>query len=451
MIVISIVIGIFLRVFQIWNNYYFPGESGRELLYVWQLTHSNNFPLIGLTTSHEWLNYGPIYYWILIPITKIFGWSPYILFWLALAVSIIGILITYFVFKEIVDKKFAIILSFFISLSPLWIWATRLSKLHVFFFILTPVLIYSLFKIWNGKYKWMFWLGISFGALFSFHFSHLPLFIVLLLAFFIKRKKLRVKNYLLFLAGVIIPNITIFVYDAQSGFSMVKNFMLWIPYRILGFAGFYPKNNINSSNLMDTLKVFNEFFGRNLFTDNRFWIIGSFIFLCLFIYFFVKRRKFFSKDFFTFYLISSTLAQCISLFIHTSPPLHYFFPIFLNFGLLFSYFTSKFWQKKSTKIFTILIYTLMVPMVLLSFGKEHSTDTDYVPLSIQEEVIGKIVNDASGKVFDLNRVGPFDYFPENYAQNYQFLVLKAGGRLDSTADLKYTIYDAGDVYYEKNE
>ena len=97
--IIPLVFGAFLRIYKIWSNYYFTGELGKELLYVHQLILSGALPLVGLPTSHEWLTYGPVYYWIFIPLTKIFGQSPYILFLLALAVSIIGISITYLVFS----------------------------------------------------------------------------------------------------------------------------------------------------------------------------------------------------------------------------------------------------------------------------------------------------------------------------------------------------------------
>jgi len=407
--------------------------------------------MIGLTTSHEWLNYGPIYYWILIPLVRVFGWSPYILFWLALVVSMAGILITYFVFKRIVNKNFALILSFFVSVSPIWIWITRLAKLHVFFFILSPLIIYFLYKIWQEHFKYMFWLGLAFGALFSFHFSQIPIFLVAFLAFWLKRKQLKIKNYLMFLAGLILPNITVLIYDAKNGFTMIKNLILWVPYRFLGFAGIYQKNNLSVETAGSTASSFNQFFGQNLFWDNRFWILGSFIFAVMFVTFFIQNRKKIFKDFFAFYVISSTIIQCLALLIHTSPPIHYFFPIFLNFGLLFSHFTMQFWQRKTTKILTGLIFILLGVTGILAIGREHTNDIDYIPMSTQERVAGDIVADANGRSFSLVRLGPYDYFPENYSQNYQFLILSKGGKLDNSAKLRYVIYDIGNVYVQKIE
>ena len=88
-----ILIGVFLRQYNISNDYYFSGELGKELLYTASLIEKGVFPTIGMTTSHEWLSYGPIYYWILIPLVKIFSFNPFILFWLSFAVSIVGLLL----------------------------------------------------------------------------------------------------------------------------------------------------------------------------------------------------------------------------------------------------------------------------------------------------------------------------------------------------------------------
>jgi len=440
-----------LRVYKIGTNYYFSGELGKELLYVRQLISQKQFPLVGLPTSHVWLNYGPVYYWILIPLIKIFGSFPYILFWLALSVSIIGILITYFVFAKIVDKKYSLILSFFVSVSPLWIWMTRLSKLHTFFFILIPACIYFLYKIWLKEKRFMLWLGVAFGLLFSFHYSQIPQILIILGVFWLRRKNLKFRDYLKFVIGLIIPNITILIYDVGQKFSMVRNLILWIPYRFAGFIGLYPKNNLDIASGTGTLAGFNEFFGRNLFWDSRFWIMGSAIFLILFVGFVIQNHEKFTKDFFTFYLILSTLVQCVALLIHTSPPVHYFLPIFLNFGLLFSYYTHQNWDRKSTKILTVIIFVLLFASTIFEFRNEHAADSDYIPLKTQEAVANYIVKDAKGAPFNLDRIGPYDYFPEYYDQAYQFLILENGGKIDSSVKLRYTIYDTSGVFVFKNE
>lgn len=452
MIIISLVLGIFVRVFAIFQNYYFTGELGKELLFVRNLIMEGRLPLVGLTTSHEWLTYGPLYYWILIPLVRIFGPGPYILFWLALATSVIGTIIAYFVFEKVVNKRFAIILTFFISLSPVWIWATRLSKLHTFFFILIPIVIYFLNGLWLRKNKTVFWLGLTYGLLFSFHYSQIPLFAVILAVFWIRRKSINLKDYLKFILGLVLANITVLIYDAKNGFSMTKNLLLWIPYRIVGFLHLYPKNNIDAVIAGSTLSAFNEFLGRNLFWDNRFWILGSLIYILLFVSFFIQNRKRLFKDFISFYIIFSTLAQLTALLIHTSPPLHYFMPIYINFGLMFAYFTVKYWKKICVRILTVVIFALMFTMAILNTRNEHVSDIDYVPLEKQINAVNYIIKDAKGVEFNLRRIGPFDYFPDQYKQNYELLILNAGGKMNPKAPTTYTIYDmGGKISVIKNE
>lgn len=450
MISIPIIFGAILRFYKIWENYNFTGELGKELLYTLQYLKTGTFPLVGMPTSHEWLNYGPIYYWILIPLMKLFGGSPFLLFWVSFAVSIIGILVAYFVFKKIIGEKFALILASFISVSPLWVWATRLSKLHTFFFILTPLLIYFMYKIWLGNKRYLIWMGVTFGAMFSFHFSQLPMFIVIVLLFYLKRKMFKFKDYSIFFAGLIIPNITVIVNDAKNGFEMIKNLILWIPYRIVGFVGLYPKNNLDEVGALDTLSSFNEFFGRTLFDDSRFWVLGSAIFLLLFTLFFIQNRKKYLKNFLVFYVISSTVVQCLALLIHTSPPIHYFFPIFLNYGIIFSNFASEYWFRKTTKILTITIFVLIFCVGMVKTKNEHLFDVGYVPLKNQENIANEIVVDAKGMPFNISRIGPFDYFPENYAQNYKYLILINDGDISPTSNLLYTIIESGEkLTYEK--
>jgi len=143
--------------------------------------------------------------------------------------------------------------------------------------------------------------------------------------------------------------------------------------------------------------------------------------------------------------------QCIALLIHSIPPLHYFFPIFLNFGMLFSYYVSGYWSRKQTKILTVVIFVLIFIVGIIKMKNEHASDVGYVPLVSQEKVAQDIVKDAGSNPFRLARIGPFDYFYENYDQNYKYLILKDGGKIDANSNLIYTIIESGEnVTFEKN-
>lgn len=433
--------GIFLRVFKIGSNYYFTGELGKELLYLRSLSLAHKIPLVGLATSHEWLNYGPIYYWIMLPIFHLFRGDPFILFWTALVVSILGLILGYFVMVKIAGTRLAIFYALILSFSPLIIWLTRESKLHVFFLILTPLFMYLLFLVWNGGKKWIFWAGLTFGIMFSFHYSQIPLIGVVILLFYLKKRIYKYIHWLVFAAGLVLGNVTLLINDATHGFVMSRDLIFWIPYRILGFTGLYPKNNLSKVSVVGTLQSFNEFIGKNIFWDQRLWTLGTIIFVVIFIHFVVTKRKSIGKDFLTFYIISSISFVFLANFIHTEPPIHYFLPVFMIVPILFAIYLekSRFW-------FFVITPLILVNMISFShdpefYGKIRPIDPklDMIPYSEQLSLVSFIVHDADGKNLSIKRIGPYDYFPEQYSQNYKYLILYEGGNLIENSPNVYTV------------
>jgi 4-amino-4-deoxy-L-arabinose transferase-like glycosyltransferase len=425
-LVLILAAGIFLRVFKIGTNYYFTGELGKELLYMRQFAVSHSFPLVGMTTSHEWLSYGPIYYWIMIPIFNLFSGNPFILFWSALAVSILGLILSYLVFEKIAGERVAMFSTMIQALSPLLIWQTRLSKLHVFFFLIMPVLTYLLYLLWNGKKKWVLPTGIVFGILFSFHFSQIPILGVIIFLFWIKRNIYKISDWIKFGIGVLIPNITLIWPD--------KSLALWLPYRIL---------NITYKDPAGTLRLLNEYFGKNIFWDSRLWIIGLIIFIAVFVHYIIKNKRRFTKDFLPFYLISSISLMCIANILHGGSPIHYFLPVFMTLPVLYAIYLNKFkfW------------YLIVIPVVLINlisftndpiFYKSFTgliPNTDMVSYSTQSFLSSFVVADAKGKPLSVKRIGAYDYFPENYSQNYKYLILWQGGNLVEDSKNIYTIVE----------
>ncbi|HLD92340.1 MAG TPA: glycosyltransferase family 39 protein [Patescibacteria group bacterium] len=398
-------IGIYLRLKNIGNDYLFSGESGKEFLYVKSLIETNTFPLVGMATSHEWLYYGPIYYWILIPLSKLFSFNPFILFWLAFLVSVLGLIINFYIIKKIVNKNVAIYSTVLIGLSPIFIWQTRLSKLHVFFFLLTPILIYLLKLIWDKNKKYVFWLGLTFGVFFSFHFSQIPLFLVILTVFLIKKYK--IKDYLMLFLGIIIPNLGIIIKDLKI--------LIWLPYRALGLSP-----DVGSK----TPGSFNEFFGRIFFWDQTFWIVGTFVSLFIIIVFFKKYYKTVDKNFFNFYLIFSSLIVFGGLILHKNPPIHYFLPVLPNILYMFAILMDKYFKK----LYIYIVFSLLLIFSIWRF--DDYKDIDYIPYQKQLEISQKIVSENRDRTINIKRIGPYDYFPENYSQNYKFLIWYLGGKID---------------------
>lgn len=419
LLIFIIILGFFLRVYGIDKSFGFDGELGRELLYLRQLVISKKIPLVGLTTSHEWLSYGPIYYWFMLPIFVFLKGNPFILFWTAIVLSVFGLILNYLVIKKITNKKIALISTLIESLSPLLIWQTKLSKLHTFFFILNPVLMYLFYLLWQGNKKWVFWLGFTFGLMFSFHFSQIPLFGIVFVLFYIKRKFYNKSDWLKFTIGVTVPNFTFLLKD--------KDILLWIPYRVL--------NPLNK-NFFGTFISFKEFFGRLLFWNNNFWFLGFLIFLLIFGHYLWYNKSRFKNDFLYFYLTLSIVLVIVANILHGQPPVHYFLPIFTVVPILYSIYLVK----------TKWIFLILIILFSLNFREYFNSRIvgGFVSYNKQIEVANFIVFDAQGKELSIKRVGSFDYFPENYSQNYKYLILWKGGNLIENSSNIYKIIENGE-------
>lgn len=416
MIFLILILGLFLRIFDIGSTYYFTGELGKELLYLRQFSLAGKLPVVGMATSHEWLSYGPFYYWIMMPVFKIFSGNPFILFWAATVVFAVGLVLGYFVVKKIAGKNIALYASLIQAISPLMVYQSRLSKLHAFFLILIPVFMYLLYRIWNGEKKWVFWAGLTFGFMFSFHFSQIPLLGVVILLFWIKRDRYKTVNWLKFGAGVLLPNLTLIWQD--------RNLALWLPYRVL---------NIAEKNPAGTFASLNEYFGSTLLWDNRFWILGFAIFAVLFFHYSWINRMKLTKEFLPFYVISSISLMLIANILHGAPPIHYFLPVFTTVPILYSIYLSK---TRWGLVLLAVIFLVNYKSYLMPRKYE-----DYVPYERQLAIADFIISDAKGSDFSIKRVGPFDYFPEEYSQNYKYMVLWKGGNLTENSGNVYTIND----------
>jgi hypothetical protein len=351
------------------------------------------------------------------PVFILFNGSPFILFWTATTVSVIGLILNYLVVQKIVDEKVALLSTLIQSLSPLLVWQTQLSKLHVFFWILMPIFMYLLFLIWNGKKKAVFFAGLTFGIMFSFHFSQIPLIGVVILLFLIKKNIYKFKDWLKFGLGLLIPNLTLLWQD--------RNLVLWLPYRAINIADKDPAG---------TLASLIEYFGRNIFWNQRIWFIGLAVFTIVFGHYVYTNRKKVITDFVPFYIISSVGLMFGANILHGASPIHYFLPIFTTVPILFGIYLSKFkyW------------YLVIAVFMLLNFDGYLKPEfgNDYIPYTKQIAMADFIVRDTKGLPFSVKRIGPYDYFPENYSQNYKYLLLWHGAKLTESSTNTYIINDA---------
>ena len=148
----------------------------------------------------------------------------------------------------------------------------------------------------------------------------------------------------------------------------------------------------------------------------------------------------------TFYLILiNILVVFLGLFIHGDAPSHYYLIIYPIPILIISYFISK--SNTKILIFILIIYGLYSVWSMVR-GGWYKTDKPYLYYKIKK-ISDQILLDSNGKEFKLNRVGEFDYFENNFANNYIYLLRSNGAKINTNSKLQYTIYEDKNTYIKK--
>ena len=447
-LVVLLLAAFLIRAYRLKDTFAFSGEFGDNLLDIKNMYISKQIPLLGPASSHPWLYFGPMYYWLMIPLLAVFNFNPLVAAWFGVVAGTIVILLNYLVAKKVFTQKTTLISSVLISVSPLWI---SFSKDARFYFLSTLVFypfLYFLYKFWKNQSN-VFWLGFFFGLFFHFHYSPILLLPILLLVFFLKRKKIKFGKIIRFIGGLLISMFPVLLFDFKSGFKMTRSLILWVPYRIAGFIGLYPKNNISLPTFQKSLYSTIEFLGKSFVFEKSLWVPISLLLTILFVYKLRIAIKQKGRNFANLFIISSLFVSLLGVFVHGDSPIHYYFPIFPIPIILL----STFLEKVMIKSFKGGLFVGLFGVLFLLNARSYSDFTSrlqnekvfiephFISLDIQKEVAGFIIDDVKGEKYSLKRVGPYDYFEENYSQNYKYLLWLYGNEPVEKADLRYTIYE----------
>lgn len=443
-----LVLGIFLRFYRFSPNLIFNGEMGTDYMNVWQMLHGTRSWLIGPTTSHEWLSIAPLAYWIYSLVMLLGKFNPISIniFW-----GIVGVLaipISYYYIKKLFNKNIALTSSFLVAVSPALITQARDARYNlVVTYLFLPYLYYLVSSI-KDKGKSLLKLGLVLGIMMSFFPSPLLLIPALILTFIFFRVRPKLIYILKFILGFLIPNITFLIYEIGNRFEITYKLLAWVPYRVLGFFGVYQKNTVNvevvNQNILSAYKYFGKVFGVNADLVSILILIVALVGV---VYFFKKNLSNRKKNIPFFTLVINLLVFYLGLFIHGSPPEHYYYTIYLVPLILVGYFINNIVKTKMLQIVITTVLTITCISSLVS-SKYFFTDfltvnyeTNAVPYDIQIKAVNSIFNDANGLPFSIKRIGIYDKFKNNFTNNYIYLLTLKEANINPDSDVKYTIIE----------
>ena len=153
-----------------------------------------------------------------------------------------------------------------------------------------------------------------------------------------------------------------------------------------------------------------------------------------------------------FLVVISLLVSYLGLFIHGDPPEHYYLVIFPIPLILTAYLLDRLIKKKFLLVGSTLILGVVAVFGLIRsnwFFAETPTsnyETNLVPYTTQLALTNVIYRNAGGASFSLARVGTYDQFEGNYANNYIYLLTIRDAKIDSNSKTLYTIIEGQDNY-----
>ena len=159
LLVLILIFGFFLRVYNIENTLGFYFDQGRDALIIWDLWHNGNLFLIGPTTGIAGIFRGPFYYYLIAPFYLIGAGNPV---WPSVFLSITTVVASFFGFylgKKIHSNTAGIIMAVFSSVSFNIVMASRWLSNPTPMLLLSMLLVFFMLVVAEGK-KWG-WYGIS--------------------------------------------------------------------------------------------------------------------------------------------------------------------------------------------------------------------------------------------------------------------------------------------------
>lgn len=182
----------FFRFYQIGNLDFFTYDQARDALFIKRIIVDHKLRLIGTQSSIPGLYTGPAYYYLMAPFLLIFNLSPIGIDFGTALVSLLSVLMLYFLIKSFTGKYFlGILLGFLYAVQPQILsqskfgWNPNMTPFWVLIFI------FSIHKLLSGSK--LYWLGIfiSLAMVLQLHYSGMCLIPALIIIIFLFRNKIK--------------------------------------------------------------------------------------------------------------------------------------------------------------------------------------------------------------------------------------------------------------------
>ena len=420
----AIVVGLFLRFYNLSNNMQFIGDQGWFYLSARDLLISGKIPLVGITSSHLWLHQGPLWTYMLSFMLFVFNFNPLSGTYLTAILGVATVFLIYKIGNELFSKNVGIFAAFLYAASPLVVFYDRIpfdpSPIPLF----TVLLFYSLVKWLKGNINYfpliLFFIAILYNLELATFTLFFPFVFILVYGFYKKRiwaksvldKKIITYSILLGL----IPMLPVIFYDFSNGFKQTIVFFAWTLYKPFSFL----VNPVHVNFIHNQLTLFN-FLVNNVqqivFPFNS--LIAFMIFISAFLfltYTFVKKqnRTLLNPKLLLLLFLIVSVGGIIINQVPSGAYLPVSFP-FIIFTL--AVFAEFIFSIKTLKFLAFFLF-LIILLLNIKLSILNSSTNDF---KSRLEAVNKIISLTKGEKYNLIGIGPGSQFA-SFTMNYEYLL-----------------------------
>lgn len=189
-VILLLVVAAFFRFWHLGQTQFLTYDQSRDYLIIKRILIDHKLTLVGPTVLIPGVYLPPLYYYLLSPFLMLFQFHPLGGDIFTALLGLGAVFIFYLLAREIFDKRAAFLAGFVFAVLPVVVVTARHAwnpNTSLFWSMLMIFFIFNFLK--KKKWLWFYAACLVFGLSLNFHFSLLPLFFLLVLAFFLVFKK----------------------------------------------------------------------------------------------------------------------------------------------------------------------------------------------------------------------------------------------------------------------
>lgn len=433
-LLLILLVALFLGLYKITEVMPLIGDQGWFYLSARDLILNKDIPLVGITSSHTWLNQGPIWTYLLAIPLFLSSFNPVSGAILSVFFYVAVVVLMYVFGKRVIGFEFGALAAILYALSPLVIFHAKFPYHTSPIPFFTMSLVFLIYEWLKGRTIYFPLIIFNLGILYNLELATFifPISFALFLIYGFLKKKVWIKKILnkeiilLSILLLVLSMLPIIIFDINNGFRQTVVFTGWVISR--PFSYLFGESTTSIFKFPEIMNFLIQNLSRLLFVVSPIISLVIFLFSIISILYLNTKKKvpYIINVVLFFFLI--TFVAFLANMTPSEAYLPMFFPLVIIITSYFIYLCFKEFR----------LFTMIIIVFLLSFNVSFSKSYDY-GISLVERLyaVDEIIRLADGQEYNLIGKGKGSEF-KSYTMNYEYL-LWWKGHPPSKKDLKNKI------------